>query len=192
MRYAKRLLGGDTERARDVVQESFLRLCREARRLGVEPERREQLIKHADEWLYRVCRNHAIDILRKEKRMHTLTDALLVANESPTPDAAVSRSATSISSPPGALLEEQERRRTIQASIRQLNPRQQELVFLKFESGLSYKQIASITQLSTSNVGYILHTAMRALRQSLSTSSASPPTSTSMAAASIAATERSA
>ena len=163
MRYARRLLGDDVEKARDVVQESFLKLCRECRR----PDRRRALIDHVDEWLYRVCRNHAIDIFRKEKRMNVMSNALLRDTMDPSSaDRATPNSPQSTG--PRVLLEQRERREQLAASIRALSPRQQELVYLKFEGGLSYKQIASITKLSQSNVGYILHTAMRALRDSLS------------------------
>ena len=44
---------------------------------------------------------------------------------------------------------------------------QQEVVRLKFQEGMSYKQIAAITGLSVSNVGYLLHVAVNALRERL-------------------------
>jgi RNA polymerase sigma-70 factor (ECF subfamily) len=48
-RYALRLTG-EIETARDVVQETFLRLCR---------QRRGDVEGHVAEWLYRVARNLA-------------------------------------------------------------------------------------------------------------------------------------
>src|SRR5258708_845972 len=60
--YAARLLGGDVERARDVVQDAFLRLW-EADRVSVDG--------HLAQWLYRVCRNRTLDVRRKESRMTT-------------------------------------------------------------------------------------------------------------------------
>ena len=42
---------------------------------------------------------------------------------------------------------------------------QQEVVRLKFEGGLSYRAISEVTGLSVSNVGYLLHQAIRTLRQ---------------------------
>ena len=41
---------------------------------------------------------------------------------------------------------------------------QQEVVRLKFQNGLSYKEIATVTELTVSNVGYLLHTALQTLR----------------------------
>src|SRR5438477_9643031 len=57
--YARQILG-DAERARDVVQEVFARLC---------AANRASLDGHLVEWLYRVCRNRSLDVRRKEKRM---------------------------------------------------------------------------------------------------------------------------
>ncbi len=42
---------------------------------------------------------------------------------------------------------------------------QREVVLLKFQNGLSYKEIARVTQHSVSNVGYLLHTAIKTLRK---------------------------
>ena len=55
--YTTQILG-DLERARDVVQDAFLKLCTQ----DAPPEALR-------EWLYTVCRNRAFDVLRKEKRM---------------------------------------------------------------------------------------------------------------------------
>ena len=59
LRYAWRLTG-DAEKARDIVQETFLRLCR------VE---RTSLDGHLGPWLFRVCRQRALDAHRKEQHM---------------------------------------------------------------------------------------------------------------------------
>ena len=46
-----------------------------------------------------------------------------------------------------------------------LPPRQQEVLQLKFQNDLSYQEISEITKLSVSNVGVLLHTALKTLRQ---------------------------
>src|SRR4051794_13394171 len=63
--YATHVIGGDLERARDLVQEVFLRLC-DQEQDGVE--------SHLAEWLYTVCRNLAIDARRKERRMRLISE----------------------------------------------------------------------------------------------------------------------
>jgi DNA-directed RNA polymerase specialized sigma24 family protein len=58
LRYAAWLLD-DRERARDVVQEVFLRLCRQSR---------ERVEDHVSEWLFKVCRNLALDVREPKKK----------------------------------------------------------------------------------------------------------------------------
>jgi RNA polymerase sigma-70 factor (ECF subfamily) len=41
---------------------------------------------------------------------------------------------------------------------------QREVVRLKFQNQLSYEEIAAVTSLSVSNVGFLLHTALKTLR----------------------------
>ena len=43
--------------------------------------------------------------------------------------------------------------------------RQQEVIQLKFQNDLSYQQIADIMQTSANNVGVLLHTALKTLRE---------------------------
>ena len=52
LRYAQRITG-DLERAQDVVQETFVRLCR---------QNRAELDGHLAQWLYTVCRNRALTV----------------------------------------------------------------------------------------------------------------------------------
>jgi RNA polymerase sigma-70 factor (ECF subfamily) len=59
LRYAQRLTG-DLDQSRDVVQFVFLRLCDES------PAAIE---KRLAQWLYTVCRNRALDILRANGRI---------------------------------------------------------------------------------------------------------------------------
>ncbi len=62
IRYTSRFFAGDQSRACDVVQHAFLQLCR------VPDDSRPDNI---DAWLFRVCRNRAIDVQRKDERLQT-------------------------------------------------------------------------------------------------------------------------
>lgn len=143
--YALHLLGGDLERARDLVQEAFLRLC---------DQEEEAVEGHLVEWLYTVCRNLAIDQRRKERRMRLITDeqqdTFAATYESPT-DAA----------------ERVDAYARVTEMMEHLPPRQQEIVRLKFQHGMSYKEIGEVMDLTATNVGFILHTAIKSLRQSM-------------------------
>src|SRR5262245_34488271 len=58
LRYAQRLLG-NLDEARDVVQFAFLRLCEQSP---------DSIGDRLAQWLYTVCRNRALDLLRSNGR----------------------------------------------------------------------------------------------------------------------------
>src|SRR3954465_6291703 len=75
LQYATRILG-DSDRARDVVQETFVKL---------QKEKREHFDSAPAKWLFTVCRNGALNICRKEKRMTYLDQELLESRHSEQP-----------------------------------------------------------------------------------------------------------
>ncbi len=141
LRYT-RSLTGDLDTARDVVQDAFLRLCTQPR---------ERVEAHVGEWLFAVCRNRAIDVLKKEGRMNALPEAQLDAT-------------TSYEPPPAAVVEDRDQTTHLLALVDGLSSNQRDVVRLKFQEGRSYKEIAQITGLTVTNVGFLLHTAIKALR----------------------------
>jgi RNA polymerase sigma-70 factor (ECF subfamily) len=143
--YATHVLGGDVDRARDVVQEAFLRLI---------AQDRQKVAPHLTEWLYTVCRNQAIDVRRKQRRMEFLNDAEADSAASSSPD-------------PGVRAEIDDSMSHVLRSLRQLPRNQQECIRLKFQSGMSYKQISDVTNLTVTNVGFLIHTGLKTLRQRL-------------------------
>lgn len=149
VRYAAHITG-DLERARDVTQDTFLKLC--------EREPREQG-SHLAEWLFTVCRNRALDVQRKENRMNTLAEDELddVSSQEP---------------PPDKVIELRESANAVIRLLATLPARQQEIVRLKFQNDLSYAEISRITNLSVSNVGFLLHTAIQTLRRKLTSQEA--------------------
>lgn len=146
-RYAARLLGGDLDRARDVVQDTFVRLM-------AQPP--EAVNGHAVEWLFTVCRHRALDVMRKEGRMRAFADG-------------EAERVTTGDPRPGRALERAETREAILHMIETLPPHQQEVLRLKFQNGFSYKEISRITELSVSNVGFLIHTAVTRLRAEFAT-----------------------
>lgn len=148
VRYAARLTG-DAERARDVVQDVFIRLC---------AQDAASLDGRVAEWLYTVCRNRAIDVRRRELRMSPTAAAVVVESRE------VVESRAGVESSPADALETRETASRMLTLLATLPDNQQEVVRLKFQSGLSYKQIAAVTSLSVSNVGFLIHTALKAIR----------------------------
>ena len=51
--------------------------------------------------------------------------------------------------------------------VHRLSPRQQEVLRLRLQAGLSYREIAEVTGLTIGNVGFHLHQAVRNLRDAL-------------------------
>ena len=73
---------------------------------------------------------------------------------------------SSAAAPDAAALAE-ERQETLLSQIATLTSNQQEVLRLKFHGGLSYQEIADVTGLTKTNVGFILHTAITKLRQTV-------------------------
>jgi RNA polymerase sigma-70 factor, ECF subfamily len=147
--YAMSLLDGHVDRACDCVQDTFLSLCR---------QNQSDVEGHVDAWLFRTCRNRAIDHHRQEARMIAHSDSSSLATAS---DPGLE---------PVQQLVQQDEHTRLRFQIAQLPTREQEILALRLNQGLSYKQIAEITQLSVSNVGVILHQAIMKLKSSLHSS----------------------
>lgn len=134
MRYATGIVG-DRESAREVVQDTFVRLCE---------ARQEDLDGRLGSWLFRVCRNRAIDVRRKSKRLVSLPEP---------PDVPVESRA-----------EEQVSLRDVADAIERLSDNERDVLKLRYRDGKSYLQISEATGLSEGNVGFILHRALKSLR----------------------------
>ena len=142
LRYVTRILG-DVDRGRDVVQDAFLRLWSQR------PADWDEA--HVAQWLFTVCRNLALDVRRKERRMSLLGEQQVTG-------------AAGVAESPPAAAARREQVGLVGRALAALPDNQQEVLRLKFQNGFSYKQIAGITGLSVSNVGFLIHTGIRKLR----------------------------
>jgi RNA polymerase sigma factor (sigma-70 family) len=147
MSYALRV-SGQPGVAEDIVQEAFMRL--HAQFDDVREPRR---------WLYRTVHNLAISQRREAGKTVSLHGP---AEDSP-PQAA--------ETDPQPLPDEQIARwegiGLVRLSVGALDERSRELLRLKFNEGLSYKEIGARTGLSVGNVGYLLHQAVKAAGREL-------------------------
>lgn len=148
LHYALRITR-NAELARDVVQDTFLRLCK------ADPDR---VNEHLAAWLYTVCRNRALSLSEKEARMTGLNEefggtspgGLVAAHEDPFDTAARNDS-----------------HRQALAVIGTLPKEQQEAVRLKFQDGLNYREISGIMNVSLGTVSHLITTALVAVRREL-------------------------
>ena len=144
LRYAERFLR-NPDQARDVVQETFLHLCK---------AERSKVDDHLAAWLFRVCRNRALDLKRKETRVQPLEQETEQSLQSPGPD-------------PHAVAEHREGAGRVLQIVSTLPESQQEAIYLRFQGGLSYKEISEVTGNSVSNVGVLIHSGVAKVRQQL-------------------------
>ena len=131
--------------ARDVVQETFVRLCG-ADRKTVEPR--------LAQWLFTVCRNCALKSLKKEERYIYV-------------EAQEFEQKRCEGLTPLMELERKERVTRVMELVKELPKNQQEVVRLRFQHHHSYQEISDITTLSVGNVGFLLNAAMRNLRNKM-------------------------
>jgi RNA polymerase sigma-70 factor (ECF subfamily) len=99
-------------------------------------------------WLFTIARRVAIDHYRKQRSHVSLDELVHLSAEENTEDLA------------------QQRADFVRLSflLAQLEDRDRELVALKYGAGLTNRTIASLTGLTESNVGVILHRALHSLR----------------------------
>jgi RNA polymerase sigma factor (sigma-70 family) len=105
-------------------------------------------------WLFTVCRNRSLDLLRKDKNIQPLDDIRWkkVAG-------------------PGLQPDEQsvfdERLTEVMKMLERLTENQREVILLKFQQGLSYQEIEKVTGLTSGNIGFLIHTGLKRLRDLL-------------------------
>lgn len=133
----------DLEIARDIVQESFLKLWQ---------QKQDELQGREAPWLFTVCRNSAYDYLRKKERLHISdTDLQIeIADSAPTAE---------------KIMGEQDDEKILQSLLESLTETQKEVLHLKFQQGLSYKEISHITGMSINHVGVFIHNTVTHLKE---------------------------
>jgi len=146
LRYAARLLNCRSA-AEDVVQSVFIKLF-QAWTEGLRPS------EHLKAWLYRVTHNEAVDHIRRESRLQDLHARHAVEQPAACPDG------VNCAGP-------DEKRQEVLLHLGKLEPREQQVLLLRLEEGLSYKEIADVTGRTIGNVGNILHHAVQKLAVSL-------------------------
>lgn len=141
--YARRLVG-DFAVAEDVVQDAFMKLHSQF-----------QQVRTPQPWLYRTVHNLAVDHQRRASRIVLVDDR--TSEDMPAND-------TSDSQPmPDEQIARWEGIGLVRLVLETLDARSRELIRLRFEEELSYKEIAESTGLTVGNVGYILHHALKAM-----------------------------
>ncbi len=113
-------------------------------------------VRQPKAWLYRTVHNLALNHLRAGRKIVPInweeSERTEPADTHPLPD---------------EYLAKMEAIGQTRLSLEVLDSRSRELIRLKFEEGLSYKEISDRTKLSISNIGYLLHHALKDLAAAL-------------------------
>ena len=146
--YALRL-SGDLSVAEDLVQEAFMKLHTQF-----------EQVRQPRRWLYRTVHNLALNHRRQADKIVSLDPS----DEEGTP-------AAPETADPQPLPDEQIARwegiGLVRLSLKTLDDRSRELVRLKFNEELSYKEISARTGLNIGHIGYLLHHALKAIADEL-------------------------
>jgi len=129
------------EVAEDLVQDAFLKL-----------HKHWEEVENHRAWLFRCVRNLALNHIRDHKREVSEEAGKGAAAKTPAPDVAVGRL---------------EAAGTLRMLVAELPEKDRELVVLKYEEDLKYREISERTGLSVGNVGYRLHHVLKGLAEAL-------------------------
>lgn len=148
--YACRL-AGDPGVAEDIVQEAFMKL-------------HEQFddVREPRRWLYRAVHNAALNHRRRSCKIISLDLPVAAgANETAADELPDTHSL------PDEEIARWESVGLVRLTLETLDERSRELVRLKFEENLSYKEISARTGLKVGHVGYLLHHALKEMADEL-------------------------
>jgi RNA polymerase sigma-70 factor (ECF subfamily) len=153
--YARRLLG-DFAVAEDIVQEAFMKLHTQFHQ-----------VRQPQPWLYRAVHNLAVDHQRRANKIVSL-------DPSPGEDGAPPNDAADSQPMPDEQIARWEGIGLVRLVLETLDPRSRELVRLRFDDDLSYKEISARTGLTVGHVGYLLHHALKSMAIELSNTGVTP------------------
>lgn len=144
LRYATRLLNNESF-AQDAVQDAFIRLHAKwdevlARRVPLKA------------WLFRTTHNVAVDTIRKESRRRLLHQRQ-------------AEQMNLYSFDDDDRLSEQQAQ--VLRLLNVLKPKEREVLILRLQEGMSYREIAEVIQRSEGYVGTLIHSATKKLSQRL-------------------------
>ncbi len=138
-----RCLGVPSQRAQELVQDSFVRLFVKMAK--------GETIENPRAWLYRVAHNFALRSWTREPQFEELPRGFEFAGQSADPE---------------RVLLEAERRRALLRAMRELSPQQKHCLDLRVR-GLRYREIAEVIGISTSAVSEFLRRAVVRLKEAL-------------------------
>ncbi len=144
LNYALRL-AGELSAAEDLVQEAFMRL-----------QAQFNEVREPKPWLYRTVHNLALNQHRRSRKIVPLEPDKPGEPETADPRAL-----------PDEQIAHSESLGLMRLTLETLDERSREVIRLKFNENLSYKEISERMGLKIGHVGYLLHHALKAMAEEL-------------------------
>lgn len=160
--YAHRIFGllvrltSSRDVAEELMQETFLRMVRTI-----------DLYEHDgrfEPWLFRIAANLARDHVRRRRRRGRTLSLDATAHD---PDLEREDLLDSALPPPEAGLEREEQRRRLGEGLKRLNPAEREILALRHDAELSFKEISELLRIPMGTALARAHRALQRLRDSI-------------------------
>ena len=100
-------------------------------------------------WLFTIARNVSTDYLRRQKLELPLHEDLYITDQESL----------------DAIVQLEDDLAQLKAIIAQMSDREQEIISLKYGAELSHREIAEVMELSSSNIGVLVHRAIQSIRR---------------------------
>ncbi|WFB36386.1 sigma-70 family RNA polymerase sigma factor [Kiritimatiellota bacterium B12222] len=137
LRYAEKLVR-NPHAAQDVVQQVFVRFS------GLKGHKKPKA-PAVKSWLYRSTHNQAVDLIRSEQRRKKLHETHVELREHDSHNAMEAR------------------QQQVLEQLHVLDDKERQVILLRLQEGLSYKEISEVTGLKEGHIGYLLHQGVRNL-----------------------------
>lgn len=138
---------GDKYIAEDLTEETFIRTWERLKTA----KKNQRSISHVRAWFYQIANNLVIDYYRKKKPVRSIESFIQSDEDSPE-----------------EVIEFNDMSETLLQCIRELKPKFQQIIILRFINELSHEETASIMKISTANSRVLQFRALKSLQDSLS------------------------
>jgi len=126
---------GNTAQAEDITQEVFIKVWKNLKKFDQK--------KNFKPWIFQIAKNTAIDFLRKKKTI----PFSMFENEK-----GQNFLADNIAAPPNNLVEKLSDQNTVLVAMQELSEKEQKVVTLRHNEGMSFREIADIAKESVNTV----------------------------------------
>lgn len=143
-------LKNDEDFVKDCIQDLFIQLFRAGKNLG--------LTDHIQSYLFKALKNKLYKELNRQKRMEKEQEKMYQ----------LAFHASFVPEEEEALLSGDTRQyQELLVALKNLNSRQREVIYLRYESEMSYEQIADVMQIKPESARKLMFRAIQSLRQVL-------------------------